>query len=206
MRLDMAVEIHADEAVELQKAGIDVAHEAGIRKRYLGDDAVAEPVDAAFFGERIHGGRIDSRVDRPAHQGDGSRHVGIAVRFHERDRGHHRDRRLAHRDHVSAAAERVQDLDHVIDVIVEIESSLRQRDHAGVHPIGEVDVVVGQKRLDRAAQERCVVAGQRRDDQEPRLRTPRLVLEDALEMNELAKRPLPDGRDVHRHALAADQG
>src|ERR1700689_3912631 len=40
---------------------------------------------------------------------------------------------------------------------------------------------------------------------ESRLRPARLVLEDALEMDELAERPLPHGRDLHRHALAADQ-
>ena len=38
VRLDMAVEIHADEAVQLQEARIDVAHEARMRERHLGDD------------------------------------------------------------------------------------------------------------------------------------------------------------------------
>ena len=54
VRLDVAVEIHADEAVELQEARIDVAHEAGIGKRHLGDDVVAEPVGAALLGEPVH--------------------------------------------------------------------------------------------------------------------------------------------------------
>ena len=48
MRLDVAVEIHAHEAVQLQEARIDVAHDAGMRERHLGDDVVAEPVDAAL--------------------------------------------------------------------------------------------------------------------------------------------------------------
>ena len=205
VRLDMAVEIHADEAVELQEARIDVAHEAGIRKRHLGDDVAAEPVDAALFGERIDGGRIDPRIDRSAHQDHGGRHIGIVVRLHERDRGHDRHRRLADRDHMGVAAERVQDRDQVVDVIVEIEASFRQRHHARIDPVGDVDVVVGQKRLDRAAQQRCVMARHRRDDQQPRLRPFRTVLEHALEMDELAERPLPDRRDMHRHALAADQ-
>ena len=47
MRLEMAVEVHAHEAVQLEKARIDVAHEARMRERHLGDDVVAEPVDAA---------------------------------------------------------------------------------------------------------------------------------------------------------------
>ena len=205
MRLDVAFEVHADEAVELQEARIDVAHEARIGKRHLGDDVAAEPVDAALFGELVHGGRIDARIDRAAHQDHRHRHVGIVVGFHQRDRGHHRHRRLAHRDDVGVAAERVQDRDHVVDVIVEIEAAFRQRHHARVDPIGDVDVVVGQERLDRAAQQRGEVARHRRDDQQPRLRPARRVLEHALEMKEPAERPLPHRRDLHRHALAADQ-
>ena len=205
MRLDMAVEIHAHEAVELEKAGIDVAHEAGIRKRHFGDDVAAEPVDAALFGELIHRSRIDPRVDRSAHQHHRSRHVRIVVRLHDRDRGHDRHRRLAHRDHVGIAAERMQDRNHVVDVIVEIETPFRQRHHARIDPVGDVDVVVGQKRLDGAAQQRCKVARHRRHDQKPRLRPLRQVFEHTLEMDELAERPLPDGGDVDRHALAADE-
>ena len=47
MRLDVAIEVHAHEAVQLQEARIDVAHEAGMRERHLGDDVAAEPVEAA---------------------------------------------------------------------------------------------------------------------------------------------------------------
>ena len=53
VRLDMAVEVHADEAVQLQKAGIDVAHEAGMRERHLADDVAAEPVEAALLGQLV---------------------------------------------------------------------------------------------------------------------------------------------------------
>ena len=53
MRLDVAIEIHAHEAVQLQEAWIDVAHESRIRKRHLGDDVAAEPFGAAAFGQRV---------------------------------------------------------------------------------------------------------------------------------------------------------
>ncbi len=53
VRVDVAVEIHADEAVELQEARIDVAHHAGMRERHLGDDVAAEPFDAALLGELV---------------------------------------------------------------------------------------------------------------------------------------------------------
>ncbi len=106
---------------------------------------------------------------------------------------------------MGVAAERVEDGNHVVDIVVEIERALRQRHHARIDPVGNVDVVIGQKGFDRAAQQRRVVARHRRDDQKLRLRTLRRVLERALEAHELAERPFPDGRDIDRHALAADQ-
>ena len=192
MRLDVAVEIHADEAVQLQEARIDVAHEAGMRERHLGDDVVAEPVDAALLRELVDRVGIDAGVDRAAHQHHGMRHVRILVGLHQRDRRHHRHRRLAHRDHVHVAAEHVQHGDDVVDVVVEIEAAFRQRHHARVAPIGDVDVVIGQEGLHRAAQQRGVVARHRRHDQQFRLRPARRAREGALEMQQPAERPLPD--------------
>src|ERR1700760_50748 len=46
-----------------------------------------------------------------------------------RPRGH---RRLAHRDDVHVAAEHVQHLDDVVDVIVEVETAFGQRHHPRV--------------------------------------------------------------------------
>ena len=107
---------------------------------------------------------------------------------------------------MGVAAEAMQDADDVVDVVVEIEAALGHRHHARVDPVGDVDVVVGQEGLDRAAQQRGVVARHRRDDQHLGLRPARHVAEHALEMQQLAERPLPDGGDVDRRALAADQG
>ena len=101
VRIDMAVEVHADEAVELQEARIDVAHDAGMRERHLGDDVAAEPVDAALLRQLVDAGRIAARVDRAAHQHDRARRVGIVVGLHQRGRRQHRHRRLAHRDDVA---------------------------------------------------------------------------------------------------------
>jgi hypothetical protein len=78
--------------------------------------------------------------------------------------------------------------------------------HTCVDPLGDVDVVVGQEALDRAAQQRRVMPRHRRDDEQARLRTARQVLEGALEMQQAAERPLPRDGDVHRHALAAHHG
>ena len=207
MRLDMAIEVHGDEAVELQEARIDVAHEARMRERHLGDDMAAEPLDAALFGQRVHDGRILARVDRPAHQRHRQRRVGIVRGFHAGDRRQHRHRRLAHRDHVGVAVQRMQHRDHVVDVVVEIEAPFGERHHAGVDPFGDVDVVIRQERLDRAAQQRRVVAGHRRDDQQLRLRPPRRRAR-ARARNAAAGRTAAPrlGHDVHRDALAADHG
>ena len=123
--LDVTIEIHADEAVQLQESRIDVPHHAGVRKRDLGDDVAPEPLDATRFRERVDAGRIDPGINRAAHQHHGARHAGILDRLHAGDRGQHRHRRLAHRDDMDVTAEKMQDRDHVVDVIVEIESALR---------------------------------------------------------------------------------
>jgi hypothetical protein len=72
-------------------------------------------------------------------------------------------------------------------------------------PLGDVDIVIGQKRLDGAAQQGREMAGQRRDDQQPRLRPARTMLEDTFEVEEPAERPFPRAGHVDRHAFAADQ-
>ena len=140
--LDVAIEIHAHEAVQLQKARINVAHEPGIWKRHLGDDVAAEPVDAASFRMDVHRGGIDPRIDRTAHQHHGMRHVRVLVSLHAGDCREDRHRGLADRKHVHVPGEQMQDRDQVIDVVVEIERTLRHRDHARVDPFGEVDVVI----------------------------------------------------------------
>ncbi len=105
---------------------------------------------------------------------------------------------------MDVAAEELQHLDHVVDVVVEIEAAGRHRHHARVGPVGDVDVMIGQERFDRAAQQRRVVARHRRDDQHARLRLARRPRDQALEIQQLAERPLPDRMDVHRHAHAGD--
>ena len=202
----MAVEIHADEAGELQEARIDVAHHAGMRKRHLGDDVAAEPVDAALGGEIVHRGRIAAGIDRAAHQRHRQRHEGIALGFHHGNRRHHRHRRLAHRDHMHVAAEHVQHLDDVIDIVVEIEAALGQRHHPRIGPVGDVDFMGRQERFDRAAQQRRVMAGHRRHDQHARLRAAQRPRQLAIEIQQPAERLFPDRADFDRRAHAVDLG
>ena len=53
-------------------------------------------------------------------------------------------------------------------MVVEIEAAVEQRHGTRIDPVGDVDVVVGQKRLDRAAQQCREMAGKRRHQQHRR--------------------------------------
>ncbi|MGY3122610.1 hypothetical protein ACVWXQ_006547 [Bradyrhizobium sp. S3.14.4] len=166
----------------------------------------AEPVDAALLGELVHPGRIAAGVDRAAHQRHRRRHEGVAPRFHDRDGGNDGNGGLAHRHDMGVAAKDVQHLDDVVDVVVEIEAAIAQGHHAGVGPIGDVDLMRRQERLDRAAQQRRVVAGHRRHDQHARLRAAQGTGELAIEVEQLAERLFPDRADLDGNADAVDLG
>ncbi|GCC43279.1 hypothetical protein chiPu_0027567, partial [Chiloscyllium punctatum] len=206
VRVHVPIQIHADEAVELQEARIDVAHHARMRERHLGDDIVAEPIDAALRRQIIDSGRIAPCIDRAAHQRHRQRHERVVVGFHHGNGCHNRHRRLAHRDDVHVAAERVQHLDHVVDVIVEIEPPFGERHHARIGPVGDVDLMGRQERLDRAAQQRRIVAGHRRHDQHTRVRRAQRARQLAVEMQQAAERLFPDRANLDRRADAVDLG
>ena len=89
VRIDMTIQVHAYEAGQLQEARINIAHEARMRERHLGDDVVAEPVDAFLFCEIVHAGRIAAGIDRTAHQCHRRREVGILIGFHDGHRRQH---------------------------------------------------------------------------------------------------------------------
>ncbi len=95
--------------------------------------------------------------------------------------------RLADRKHMRPlarlGADQLQEFDEIIDIIVEIEAAVRQRHQLRVAPIGDVDVVVRQQPLDRAAQQGCIVARHRRDDEQRRAVLDAL----AIEMLQLAE-------------------
>ena len=203
MGLHVAVEIHGHEARQLQEARIDLPAAGRPRPGHVGDDVAAKPIGAALLGQRVHHGGIDARVDGSAGQYQRQRHARIAVGFHQCSRSQHGHRWLAHRKHMHVAAKKAEHIHHQVDVVVEIEPACRQRHVARVLPIGDVDVVVGQKRLDRAAQQRCKVAGHGRHEQQARMgsRTPRI--DAALEVHQPARGMLPDNLlgDSHRHAV-----
>ena len=54
---------------------------------------------------------------------------------------------------------------HIVDVVVEVEFTVFQGHQTRVLPIGNVDLMVTQHGANGVAQQSCVVARQRRDDQ-----------------------------------------
>ena len=166
VRVHMAVEVHRDEAGELQEARVDAPHGAGMIERHRRDHVLAEPHHRVAHRQIVRRGRALAGVDRPAHQGDRARLTRVLRLGHQRGGGHHRDRRLADGDHVHVGSEVAAELDDIVDVVVEIEIALRQRHFARIGPVCDMHVMLGQQRLDRAAQERGVVAAHRRDQQD----------------------------------------
>ena len=206
MGRDMPVEVHRHEPAQLQEARIDPAQEARLRPRHLHDDAPLEPVDRLGLGEFVHGGGVDARVDRAAHQRHGGGKARRAPRLHQRHRRQHRHGRLADGHHVRVRAQMVEHGDDVVDIVVEIEEPLGERDHARIDPVGDVDVGMRQHGLDRAAQQRGVVARHGRDDQELAPSCDLTLGIHALEALEGAERTAPDGALADGMGLAVDPG
>jgi hypothetical protein len=93
------------------------------------------------------------------------RGVAFAPAGHQRDGGQHRHGGLADRDHVHFGADVADEVLHVGHVVVEVERAGVQRHHAGIGPVGDEDLVVVQQALDGVAQQRRMVARQRRHHQ-----------------------------------------
>ncbi len=161
----VAVGVHRHEAVELHEPRIDPAHHPSVGGRHRIDHVRLEPGEGALLGQDVGGRGRQARIDGRAHQGDAGRPHRIAVFRHQRRRGQGRRSRLADGDDVGAAADLAQHQGDVVDVVVEVEAALDDRHVAGVDPVGDVDVVVLQEGLHRAAQQGGEVARQGRDDQ-----------------------------------------
>ena len=152
VRLDMPIQIHGHESSQLQKTWIDPSPKATVGPRYCRDDIALEPFRAVLLRQAIDSRRADPRIDRATRQHQRQRHVRIAGFFHQRHGRQDRHRGLANREDMHIATEVVEDVAHGIDVVIKIERAGRRRHIARVLPIGNVDVVIGKKRFDRAAQ------------------------------------------------------
>ena len=147
--------------------------------------------------EAVDLGRALARVDRAGHEDHRARHGRVVRRFHQRDRGKHRDGRLADRHDVHVSTKKPNKLNDVVDIVVEVERSVGARHEARVLPLGDIDVVIGKEVAHRAAQQRGEMPGKRRDDEDLRIGAQAPARHLTLEMDEIAKRlgdqgPLPD--------------
>ncbi len=163
----VAIRIHGHKASVLQEAGVDAAASAGEVLRHTVDHVVLEPLEAALAGQVVDGGGRLACVDGAAHHGE-RQGRGFPPAGHERHRCQHRHRGLAHADHVAIAIGLLQVADevlHVVHIVVQVKITLGQGHHAGVLPVGDVDLVVAEHGAHGLAQQRCVVARKRRNDQ-----------------------------------------
>ncbi len=87
---------------------------------------------------------------------------------HDRHGRKRRDAGLADGDKACAWADYAQKIDDVFDVFIEAETPRDQRNVAGVVPIGDVDIVIGQHRPSRFTQQCGEVSRHWRDDQDTR--------------------------------------
>ena len=207
VRVGVAVRVHRDEAGVLHEARVDAPAGAGEVLRHAVDHVVLEPLDVAVHRQVVDRGRALSGVDRAAHHRHRAR-GGLAARGHQRDRRQHRHGGLADRDHVDLGAEQADEVLHIGDVVGQVEAAGLHRHHAGVDPVGDVDLVVLQQRAYRVAQQRRVVARQRRHHQHDRLRTHALehlrVVGVALEAQQAAEGAVLDHLFLDGHVDAVD--
>ena len=178
VRLEVPIRIHGNEAGVLQEAGVDGAASARIVDRHVEDDVVLEPCVALVRGQVVDRRRALASVDRAAHHGHRARRR-LAIAGHQRDGREHRHGRLADRDHVDFRADVADEFLHVGDVVVEVERPFLDRHHARVGPVGDVYLVILKHLAHGFAQQRRVVAGEWRDDENRRLRL------DALERRQV---------------------
>ena len=96
-------------------------------------------------------------------------------------------------------AEVVQKTDDMVDIVVQIEWTVAQRHIAGIAPIGDVNIVVGQQRRHRAAQQGGEMTAHGRRQQNPRIVGAR---NRTAEMPQLAKWRLQHHMFIDREGVA----
>jgi hypothetical protein len=123
----VALEVHAQEGRKLHEAGVHAPHLARVRRRHVADEVLLEPVDRLAGGQLVHAGGIDAAIDRAGHQRQAARRGGVVVLGHQGGGGQRGHAGLADRDHVRAGADGVEELHHVVDVVVQPEGPVPQR-------------------------------------------------------------------------------
>ena len=192
--------VHGNEVRQLHEARQHAAEGPRIGRRHGGDDVLFEPLLVVFLGQLVDRGLADPGIDRPTHQGHGRGRADILPAGHDGDRRHHRHAGLTHGDDVGVGAQKMQEIDDVVDVVVQIEHVGHDRHVAAIDPVGDVDVMVRQHGLDRAAQQGREMSRQGGRDQNLGI----VAVGLALEMDQIAIGPVDRHLDLDRHFLAVD--
>lgn len=210
MAAGMAVGVHRHAAGVLQEAGVHATAFAREALRHAVDHVVLEPLVALVHREVVdRGGRL-AGVDRATHHRQRERQRLLAAR-HERHGRQHGHGRLAYAHHVAVAVFGLQASDellHVVDVVVEVELAFGHGHEACVLPVGDVDLVVLQHGAHGVAQQRGVVARERRNDQHHGLALERLedvrLVGEALEAAQFAEGLVELDRFLDHDVFAVD--
>ena len=177
MRLAVALDIHGHEGHELHEAGIDAAAAPGIARRHAADEVFLEPLDRLARRQLVHLRGVDARIDRPGHERHALRLCRVLRLRHDSDGGENLHARLAYGQQMGARPEHAQPLNDVVDIILEAEDAGGKGDVARIMPIGNANIVIGEQRLDRLAQEGCEVPRKRGHHQHARLSLLNVFLE-----------------------------
>ncbi len=151
-RIDVPPQIHVHERHQLQETGIHLAQRAGVACRNDTDQILLEPGDRLCRRQLVHCRGAHTAVDRSRHQRQAERCGSMAVLRHDRDRGQGGDAGLADRHDVRTRSQDAQKRDQVLDIFVQAETPVGQRHVAGIVPVGDVDVLIGQHGTHRFAQ------------------------------------------------------
>src|SRR5262245_3424760 len=166
---DVATKVQTHKSRKLDESRIDFAEEASIIKGHRRDHISPEPIGATPLGKMIDDGWVHTCVNRSAHKNHGRWHVRISGLLHERDRGEDRYRRLANGHDREVGADRSENADYVIDIIVEAELAICDWHVASIRPVGDINVMIWQHALDCIAQQSRVMASEGRNDNDFRV-------------------------------------
>ncbi len=165
MRFPMAFEVHRHKGRQLHEARIDAPPPALITPWHLGDEIGLEPLDRLTRRQLIDFRGVDARVDWPGHQRHAFRHRLFAIARHDCHGGQSLNARLADGNDVSSRSDGAQPLDDMSDISVESEDTRVEARIARILPIGDVEIVVSQKRFGGISKQRREMARKRRDQE-----------------------------------------
>ncbi len=164
-RLAVAFGVHGDEALQLQKTGIDQPPRALVLEADPLDRQMLQLAHRDAATEIGHLGRGGIGIDRPADQDQRAR-LCVGVLGGQIGRGRKGQRHwLADRDDIRLGAHDLHELGEVERVILDIELAGADRDIPRIVPVGDIDIRVRQQRGDGGPQQRCIVPRHRSDQQ-----------------------------------------